>query len=309
MTETKSGKLPICLATGFLGSGKTTLLKQIVAQNRERKLVYIVNEFSPHDIDGSIVSSENPDVVSIPGGSIFCKCLVTEFIGQLSTIPDSFDGVEGVIIEASGMADPKVIADMLTETGLDSRYRLAHIISIVDPGSFLKLRMVLPNIISQIEAAHTVFVNKIDIHDKAVVADTVKAIQEINPDATIHKTVNAEAAIDLFPAENTATSDLHGDYAKCKDPNYTTITVKVAHTPDPNILREHILAVEDELYRIKGPLLTTEGPRFLEYTKSGLTLSPIPDAGDRTLVLIMHGNPSQKLQHFTNWLQASGKNL
>jgi G3E family GTPase len=78
--------LPICLVTGFLGTGKTTFLKNIVAHNRGRKIVYLINEFSAHDVDGAIVSAENPNVVSIPGGSIFCKCLVTEFIGQLSKL-------------------------------------------------------------------------------------------------------------------------------------------------------------------------------------------------------------------------------
>jgi len=73
--------------TGFLGSGKTTFLKHIVEQYRERRLVYLVNEFSPHDIDGAIVSQKNPNVVAIPGGSIFCKCLVTEFIDRLESIP------------------------------------------------------------------------------------------------------------------------------------------------------------------------------------------------------------------------------
>ncbi|MDH3982239.1 MAG: hypothetical protein OES84_04980, partial [Kiritimatiellaceae bacterium] len=78
--------IPICLITGFLGTGKTTLLKRIVEENRDRKWIYLVNEFSALDVDGAIVSAENPDVISIPGGSIFCKCLVTEFIGQMTKI-------------------------------------------------------------------------------------------------------------------------------------------------------------------------------------------------------------------------------
>lgn len=99
--------LPICLVTGFLGTGKTTFLKKIVEQNRDRKIVYLINEFSAHDVDGAIVSAENPDVVSIPGGSIFCHCLVTRFIGQLRKITEERGGFDGVVIEASGMANPK----------------------------------------------------------------------------------------------------------------------------------------------------------------------------------------------------------
>ncbi len=44
--------LPLLLVTGFLGSGKTTLLRKLVEQARGRRLVCIVNEFGPLDVDG-----------------------------------------------------------------------------------------------------------------------------------------------------------------------------------------------------------------------------------------------------------------
>lgn len=58
-------------------------IKAIARRHLQRRLVYLVNEFSPRDIDGAIVSESNPDGVSVLGGSIFCKCLVTQFISQL----------------------------------------------------------------------------------------------------------------------------------------------------------------------------------------------------------------------------------
>lgn len=305
MSSGSDKKIPICLVTGFLGCGKTTLLKQIVARNQSRKLVYIVNEFSPHDIDGSIVSAENPNVVSIPGGSIFCRCLVTEFIGQLTALPVEFDGAEGVIIEASGMADPKVIADMLAETGLDDRYSLAHVVSIVDPGSFMKLRAVLPNITAQIEASNTVIVNKTDLYDAKTVAATANAVREINSGAAILQAVNADIGMDLFNPAQPPSSELHGDYAKCKDPNYESIAVTVEAAVDADELRTRLLAAEDAIYRLKGPLLTTDGPCFVEYTKSGVTLQPIESAGDQTLVIIMRGGASKAAQNFVQWLNAT----
>ena len=48
---------PMLLVTGFLGSGKTTLLKEIAAHRGDRKLAFLVNEFSPTDIDGEEVRS------------------------------------------------------------------------------------------------------------------------------------------------------------------------------------------------------------------------------------------------------------
>jgi G3E family GTPase len=300
MSANNSGLIPICLVTGFLGSGKTTFLKNIVSHNRNRKLVYIVNEFSPHDIDGAIVSKDNPDVVSIPGGSIFCKCLVTEFIGQLTKIPSAFSGVEGVVIEASGMANPKVIADMLRETKLDDRYALAHIVSIVDPGSFMKLRVMLPNIVAQVESADSVIVNKTDLYSDAIVAETATAVNEINPRAALHKCINADITLNMFESP-VSERLLQGDYAKCKDPNYEVKTIKVGRSLDIEELRSRLLAVEDKIYRLKGYLPTTAGTVYAEYTKSGFTTIPV-DTDDNTVVIIMQGNSSTEVQEIINFL-------
>jgi G3E family GTPase len=293
--------IPICLVTGFLGSGKTTFLKSVVKRHRDRALVYLVNEFSPRDIDGAIVSRENPSVVAIPGGSIFCKCLVTEFISQLTAIPKTFSGVDGVVIEASGMANPKVMADMLRETGMNMSYRLAHIVSIVDPGSFLKLRATLPNITAQVEAADTVLINKTDLHGAEAVSETIAELQAIKPTVEIRKCRHADAPIDLFapPAPRDA---LHGDYAKCKDPNYDTVTVAPRTNIDVGLLRDRLLAVQDDVYRMKGDIRTTSGTLHVEYTKSGFTSEPATDIEDPALVVITRGSPTPDTQDFLTWL-------
>jgi len=297
---TSDSRIPICLVTGFLGSGKTTFLKHVVEAYGNRKLVYLVNEFSPHDIDGAIVSEANPNVVAIPGGSIFCKCLVTEFIGQLTRLPDAFEGAEGVVIEASGMANPKVIADMLRETKLDDRYELTRIVSIVDPGSFMKLRVTLPNIVAQIEASDTVIVNKTDLYDNREVLVTVSELAAIKPTVEVMCSTYAKANIDLFgpPA---AERDLHGEYAKCKDPNYGTVTVNMPHPIDIEELETRVLAAESDLFRIKGNVPTHAGTVHIEYTKSGFT-HMLSNSNDHALVIIMRGTPSPAARSLLDWV-------
>jgi G3E family GTPase len=302
MKPNSTPAIPICLVTGFLGSGKTTFLKHTVEQHRDQKLVYLVNEFSAHDIDGAIVSKENPSVVAIPGGSIFCKCLVTEFIGQLTAIPSTFDGVEGVVIEASGMANPKVIADMLRETKLDDRYTLATIVSIVDPGSFMKLRVTLPNIVAQIEAADRVIINKTDLYDAATLAETRAAVAAIKSDVEIMECSHANAEFTLFEA-STKHDALHGEYAKCKDPNYDSMAVTINRELDITELQTRIMAAEDDLYRLKGYVPTANGTEHVEYSTSGFTHTPAPTASDHTLVLIMRGSPSDAARELLEWLR------
>ncbi len=278
--------LPICLVTGFLGTGKTTFLKNIVAKNRDRKIVYLINEFSAHDVDGAIVSAESPNVVSIPGGSIFCKCLVTEFISQLKKIAENWPDAEGVVIEASGMANPKVIEQMLAETGLSKLYRLATVVSVIDPNSFLKLRHTLPNIIAQIEASDVVLINKIDRNPLEKIAETETVVRTLNPAAEIIKTIRCDVEIDLF-AEH-APRGLQGEYAKCRDPNYATFVTEQPF--NGTTLAAFVLAHTDDIYRVKG---TLDG-EFFDYSTAGIIRTPQIGTVSK-LVWIIKGNAEERI--------------
>lgn len=260
--------LPICLVTGFLGTGKTTFLKHVVARNRDRKIVYLINEFSAHDVDGAIVSAGNPNVVSIPGGSIFCKCLVTEFIGQLKKAAELWPDADGVVIEASGMANPKVMEQMLAETGLDKLYRLATVISVIDPNSFLKLRHTLPNIIAQIEAADVVLINKTDRNTPEKTIDADAAVLALNPVTERIKTVQCAVEVDLFFEH--APRGLQGEYAKCRDPNYATFVTEQPFDGDK--LERFVLENSDDIYRVKGTLSN----EFFDFSTAGVIRTPQP---------------------------------
>ncbi|VGO18202.1 CobW family GTP-binding protein [Pontiella sulfatireligans] len=286
--------IPICLITGFLGAGKTTLLKRSVAENRDRKWIYLVNEFSALDVDGAIVSEENPDVVSIPGGSIFCKCLVTEFIGQLTKIHEQHPDAEGVVIEASGMADPRVIADMLKETRLDQHFELASIISIVEPRSFLRLIHTLPNIIHQVEAADLVLLNKCDLFDEAQLADTERAVRGIKADVNLVRCIKGAADFPIFGPRSTH-SELHGEYAKCRDPRYSAFALTFSSEVDAQQLEDFILRNEEDVYRVKGYIPTADGPLYFDYSKAGFSHKPATIRESYGLAWICRGETAEQI--------------
>lgn len=291
--------IPICLVTGFLGAGKTTLLKNIVAGNRDRKIVYLINEFSARDVDGAIVSAENPNVVSIPGGSIFCKCLVTEFISRLKQTSEDWSDADGVVIEASGMADPRVIEVMLRETGLDSVYRLATVVSIVDPNSFLKLRYTLPNISAQIEASDLVLVNKTDCNPEEINSETVDEVRSIKPTLDIVRTVNCEADFDLF-AEHSPRG-LQGEYAKCRDPHYAAFAS--AADFDPERLEAFVLENSDRIYRVKGRL----AGEFFDYSSSGVKRIGMESAAEKGLAWVVRGGEEEDIRSELKRLEEESK--
>jgi len=295
-------RIPICLVTGFLGTGKTTLLKQIVQHHRERRLVYLVNEFSPRDIDGSIVSAEHPDVVSVPGGSIFCKCLVTQFIHQLQDLPERFPQIEGLVIEASGMANPRVMHTMLCETRLNERYRLARIVTVVDPGSFHKLRHTLPGIQDQIETADLALINKVDRFDAATCSATAEALREIKPNLTILTTTQCAAPFELFPTKD-PTPVAGGTYAGCRDPNYTSREIAVPHPIDPVLLQEWLKDASADLYRLKGHVCWQGQTYHIDWTTTGCKASPSTPCQEPALVMIHRGTPSPSLADLLARLQ------
>jgi len=281
--------IPICLITGFLGTGKTTLLKRIVAKNRDRKWIYLVNEFSALDVDGAIVSEENPDVVSIPGGSIFCKCLVTEFIGQMTRIHEQHPDAEGVVIEASGMADPRVISDMLKETGLDQHFELANIVSIVEPRSFLRLIHTLPNIVHQVEAADLVLLNKCDLFDEEQLAETERAVCGIKAGANLIRCVKGDTDFPVF-GEGSSHENLHGEYAKCRDPHYSTFSIELPRPIAPSVVEAFIVKNEEAVYRVKGYLQSMEGPVYFDYSKAGFSIVPTEPKKEYGLAWIIEGS-------------------
>jgi len=290
-TETRKPlMIPLSLITGFLGSGKTTFLKKLVTRYRNERLVYLVNEFSPNDVDGALVAEASGDVVSIPGGSIFCKCLTGKFIHHLTTVAEQFDRpdarVKGVVIEASGIANPKVVQQMLQETRLDRLYRLESIITIVDPGSFMKLLQTLPNVRAQVEAADLVLINKVDRYSAVEVAATQQAVVALNPGVEVRQCVQCDVDVELFGSA--PQRHLTGEYAKCKDPNYAHLVVAPFTPFDPQAFEQAFMAFADGLYRAKGFAQNASGTNlYVDISASGFTCTPAPAASKLELVFIV----------------------
>ncbi len=298
--------IPTALITGFLGSGKTTFLQQVIAHFRGRKLIYLVNEFSPADVDGQMLSTQQDGVLALPGGSIFCTCLVSEFVQAMTSIPARFhsDGapIDGVVIEASGVANPGVIEKLLRETHLDELYRLSCIVSITDPGTFPVLVQTLPNIIAQVKASDAVVLNKSDLFDEEILARAEAEITRIRPGMRIFRTRFCEAplgagegSIDLFGER--AIRGLDGEYAKCADPHYARASLRFPSDTDIEALRKEFSALREALYRVKGFIRSEGAWRYVDWSPAAFTVRPDEGPHDEAmLVAIGRGDAYPQLQ-------------
>lgn len=291
--------IPLALVTGFLGSGKTTFLKQLVSRYHGRKLVWLINEFSARDVDAAVLGGEASDVVSIAGGSIFCRCLVTEFIASLRDLPARFgtpeSPVAGVVVEASGMANPAVAATMLREAQLDSVYQFASVTAIVDPGTFLKLLHTLPNIRAQVEAAGQALINKTDLYPATLLEQTERALREINPRLAITRTSYCAAGPDIFAVSPPGTAQ--GELAACRDPHFESFTVPVPEDLDWNKFRAAVAAAHSDIFRIKGFAQCHGRCVHVDYSSSGWSLEEAAGDIPPELVFIVRRGCADKIQH------------
>ncbi len=289
---------PIWLVVGFLGAGKTTLLRRLVRTTRGRGLVYVINEFSAVDVDAGLIEREGGTAIAVPGGSLFCRCLVSEFVGVLRRVSDGLpgaDGVimrpEGVVIEASGMADPRSMRRLLAESGLDARFHVAGVTAVVDPGTLMKLLLVLPNIRGQIESADLILLNKTDLHAPETIENVRKKISAINPRATLVRCRQGEVdpAIILAEGVSQRAAQVDAAFGVCKDPRYEREVVVFQRPVDLQALCDRVSSAGEGLYRAKGFVNTTCGWKHLDWSAGALALEDA-DAG-RTSALALIWNP------------------
>jgi len=279
-----AGRLPMTLVTGFLGSGKTTLLREVVGQQARgegKRLVLLVNEFATLDVDGlALRRALGPvaDVVPIPGGSIFCTCLVSRFIAALNEVVDrhAASPIDGLLVEASGAANPAVARQLLKETGLDQSVDLRRIVCVADPVSLPKLIHTLPNVQTQLAASDTVVLNQIDRVTPDALERCERLIREHNAVAPIHRCLHGKPCPELMeaPAEP---RDMTGELGACRDPNFAKDVFRPGAAVPFEALRETLNHWADRAYRIKGRVDTDRGPTEVSLTTGGLELRLVDD--------------------------------
>ena len=102
--------IQIVLLSGF-GSRKTTLMQRLLDTYQEHKIGVIINEFGEINIDAKLVKRDGIDIAELSNGSIFCACIKDKFVDGL--IEMSKTDIEYLFIEASGLADPSNMEDIL----------------------------------------------------------------------------------------------------------------------------------------------------------------------------------------------------
>ena len=265
-------KTKVIILAGFLGAGKTTLLQRILSWETDLSgTVVIVNEFGAVGIDGSLLSDAGSEVVELTSGCVCCS-LQADLNLTLKKIRQQFSP-NRIIIEATGVADPRAIVEVFQDVELQEYMAVDKIITVLD-ADFWEVRECLGTLFfSQLRDADLILLNKIDTVDHDRVPLILKELHETAPNSQVIPTIQCGVdpeslwAVDhckdfglkpdrffqiVSPASDSAGTTLAA-VAEEKS-HYVAFSFSNPAPLDENCFKRFAETLPWELFRMKGPV-------------------------------------------------------
>ena len=285
---------PIC---GFLGSGKTTLMRRIIGERGGREpMAVIVNEFGDVGIDGALLSGQHVDMIEISAGCLCCT-LKGSLVNALEELRDK-RGVQRVVIEATGVAQPAEMLDVLGDPALKGSVEIGPMITVVDAARFTGLRKVLGNFYTdQVRLADVLLLNKTDLAKPGQLEAVRREITALNPQATVVTTerCNVELGVVLDRRRDTpAPSALEQGLASpAPAASFVSFVVPVAFDTDRAKVEQFFETLPSAIVRAKGFMRVGGQVSIVQFAGGQLEIAPTPNARGFTLVFIASAEPDR----------------
>lgn len=285
---------PIC---GFLGSGKTTLMRRIIDERGGREpMAVIVNEFGAVGVDGALLSGKHVDMIEISSGCLCCT-LKGSLVNALEELRDK-KGVERVVIEATGVAQPAEMLDVLADPALEG-VRIGPMVTVVDVAKFSGLRRVLGGFyLAQVQRADVLLLNKTDLSTPEQLARVREDIIALNPRATVVTTerCNVELSMVLDKSASRAPEPSaleQGLASPAPAASFVSFIVPAGFDAERGRVEAFFKALPPEMVRAKGFMRIDGEVRTVQYAAGQLEITAAANPRGLSMVFISSAEPDR----------------
>ncbi|MFF2652748.1 CobW family GTP-binding protein [Streptomyces sp. NPDC058045] len=204
MSKPSSSQIPVVVLAGYLGSGKTTLLNHLLHHSRGSRIGAVVNDFGSIEIDAMAVAGQLGDsTVSLGNGCLCCAVDAGELDGYLDRLTRPAAGIDVIVIEASGIAEPQELVRMVLASE-NPVVVYGGLVEVVDAAEFDATRARHPEVDRHLALADLVVVNKADRVPESERERIAALVRELAGRAavvsTAHGRVDPELLFDCRPA-------------------------------------------------------------------------------------------------------------
>ena len=252
--------VPLVVITGFLGAGKTTLLNRLLARGEVGRLGVVVNELGEIGVDGALLGGEAKQV-ELPGGCVCCV-LGDELDRTLIELVDANPGLDAIVLETTGVAEPLPIAWAVRRAPVAQRVRLAAVVALVDAMRFRASRPLSAAVDAQVAYADVLLVTKAELAGPTETDAALAEATALAPRALVRRgttdehaeyleQVLADPALEHLPQ---ADRDPH-DHAHGID----SVAIDAPRAVDLEELEDQLAELPPSYIRIKGIVQTGDG--------------------------------------------------
>ena len=184
--------IPVTIISGFLGAGKTTLLGRILRDPQGIRYGVLVNDFASINIDAALIADAGPDRISLANGCVCCT-IRDDLLAAAFAMLRGDPAPEHIVIETSGVANPRAVADAFVGDLAASSFTIDAIFCLIDALNVMDLDFTDTELaIDQAAGADVVLLNKCDLAGETSLAGIETMLRDAQPTMRIVRTVDAD---------------------------------------------------------------------------------------------------------------------